>query len=396
MGWLVLPAGLLCDGLVGRGGRLLRTMEKRDTSRLISTVSRVYSSQRASALLGDLQRVVCRYLEWTGFSIGSTDCAPDLALAVVAREVAVLRCSRLDRAAELSKRLGPDRTAVQVDAALQRVAEGALTEATALTSELAPAESRLVRLVQSGAKGNAVNVGQVMAYVGQQVVQGQRAGLRERTGFQKRVYPWEPLDPATPWGRSRAGLSRELLRWPVAPGADGLRAGRAGGGREHERKVQTTGYPMRRLVKCTETQVADWSGAVCGVGGAITQPMYGGSAWTSAHMVPAKSHASTWGPVVHFDFGQDPAPIRDQATAWLAAWAWLQWLKLSGVCTSKWDLLGARCRPAWPCRKARVIAAQFRAVVLVSLPAHVLVDTAMSGADYPSLVYQHTRQTRSR
>ncbi|KAG1674569.1 hypothetical protein FOA52_001818, partial [Chlamydomonas sp. UWO 241] len=122
---------------------------------------------------------------------------------------------------------------------------------------------------QSGSKGSAINIAQMVACVGQQSVGGKRAF----NGFKDRTLPHYPRGDRTPAGKGFvassffSGLSATEFWFHTMGGREGLV--------DTAVKTAETGYMSRRLMKALEDLYTHYDMTVRNAAGGMVQFMYG-------------------------------------------------------------------------------------------------------------------------
>jgi len=191
----------------------------------------------AQEFLSDAQRLVGRWLQWRGFSIRLSDCEPDSAIVEKMRALVSLAESK---AAKIASDEGlKDSSKEVLEEAISTIANKVLTDAGKMVhSRLDDKDNALYQDILSGAKGNLVNITQLMGLVGQQSVEGQRVdpaapltGGLSCKGFVKHSY-YQGLN------------SREFFMHTMA-GREGLI--------DTSVKTSSTGYLQRKLMKGMES-----------------------------------------------------------------------------------------------------------------------------------------------
>lgn len=257
-----LQVGRVCKATLGTGA-----------GGLVHKVFAVAGPEGVIRFLSDLQRVVYTWLPGRGLSIGLEDCvAPAATTAAVQAAV-----QDADTVVEALTR----RAADLADAMTH--AEAATLEAhvlTVLTSVLDYASRRVLAdgapsafrdIVTSGSKGNANNVAQVMACLGQQVVEGERV---QPSAVSRRTLPCFP--PGAYSAQARGFITHSYL--------DGMRPAEyfmhAKAGREGlvatAVKTAETGYKYRVMAKSMETNVVRWDGTTRNAQNYILECVAGG------------------------------------------------------------------------------------------------------------------------
>ena len=218
-------------------GRLCRQTLGTASGSLIHYMWLFEGPKCAQEFLSDSQRLVGRWLQWRGFSIRLSDCEPDTPTLEKMKALISLAESKASKIA--SDEGLKDSTKEVLEEAISSIANKVLTDAGKMVhSRLDENSNALYQDILSGAKGNLVNITQLMGLVGQQSVEGQRvdpmasltAGLSCK-GFVKHSY-YQGLS------------SREFFMHTMA-GREGLI--------DTSVKTSSTGYLQRKLMKGMES-----------------------------------------------------------------------------------------------------------------------------------------------
>jgi len=261
-------SGVCVEGGRLVSGRLCRQTLGTTSGSLVHHLWLFHGPEVAKRFLSDAQRLVNRWLSWRGFSIRLSDCEPDEAVTRKLKAlVALVEVKAARIAADEHLRSSP---AEMLEEAVATIANRALTDAGKIVHASLSEGNALYQDVTSGAKGNLVNVTQLLGLVGQQSVEGKRvdpdaplsAGLG-RKGFVKRPY--------------FVGLSgREFFAHTMA-GREGLI--------DTSVKTASTGYLQRRLMKAMETLVVCYDGTCRNARQTIVQFEYGGDGYDAMYLV---------------------------------------------------------------------------------------------------------------
>jgi len=274
---LLLPPDLDYEhrgrGVLVRAGQLLAGRLCRQTlgtasGGLVHHLWLFRGPEAAKRFLSDAQRLLNRWLAWRGFSVRLSDCEPPAAVTERVHALVALSELKAARIAAAGERL---HCAPMLEEAVATIANKALTDAGKVVhAGLDERENALYQDVASGAKGNLVNITQLMGLVGQQSVEGQRvdpgapltAGLA-RKGFVRRSY-------------FRGLEAREFFAHTMA-GREGLI--------DTSVKTASTGYLQRRLMKAMETLTVAYDRTCRNSRQSIVQFEYGGDGYDAAYLV---------------------------------------------------------------------------------------------------------------
>jgi DNA-directed RNA polymerase II subunit RPB1 len=234
-----------------------------------------FGPQRAGQFINDVQNIVTKYNLFSGFSVGPSDLIVNSetdefvkkTIAECKQKVADIMSSvhsgtfvnsdGRENGEELENRIVKE---------IKNTTDKLYTE---VMTKMSP-DNRMYQMVQSGAKGNNINIGQMMAILSQQNVGGKRIQYT----LQDRTLPH--------FSRYDDGL--ESRGFVESSFINGIRPAEfffhAMGGREGlidtAVKTSDSGYIQRRLVKTMEDIHVEYDGTVRNVNGAIIQFHYGG------------------------------------------------------------------------------------------------------------------------
>ncbi|KAI1298257.1 DNA-directed RNA polymerase II largest subunit [Xylaria venustula] len=228
----------------------------------------------AMAFLNGCQRVINYWLLHNGHSIGIGDTVPDqdtinkiqeqidTQKAIVAELTVEAQANTLEALPGMSIR---ETFESRVSKALNDARDKA---GTATENNLKDLNNAVV-MARSGSKGSSINISQMTALVGQQVVEGKRIPF----GFKYRTLPHFTKDDYSPEARGFVensylrGLTPSEFYFHAMAGREGLI--------DTAVKTAETGYIQRRLVKALEDVSARYDGTVRNSLGDIIQFIYG-------------------------------------------------------------------------------------------------------------------------
>jgi len=228
----------------------------------------------AMNFLNSCQRVVNYWLLHNGHSIGIGDTIPDAETIAKVQGV-------IDKEKEDVRRLTQEATNNELEAlpgmSVRETFENKVSKAlnTARDNAGSTTEGSLkdinnaVTMARSGSKGTTINISQMTALVGQQIVEGKRIPF----GFKYRTLPHFTKDYYSPEARGFVensylrGLTPSEFFFHAMAGREGLI--------DTAVKTAETGYIQRRLVKALEDAAAQYDGTVRNSLGDIIQFVYG-------------------------------------------------------------------------------------------------------------------------
>ncbi|KAK4136582.1 beta and beta-prime subunits of DNA dependent RNA-polymerase [Trichocladium antarcticum] len=228
----------------------------------------------AMDFLNGCQRVVNYWLLHSGHSIGIGDTIPDAkTIELVQKHIndekeEVRRLTQAATNNELEALPGMNIRETfenKVSTALNMARDKAGTTTEKSLKDL----NNAVTMARSGSKGSSINISQMTALVGQQIVEGKRIPF----GFKYRTLPHFTKDDYSPEARGFVensylrGLTPSEFFFHAMAGREGLI--------DTAVKTAETGYIQRRLVKALEDAEAHYDGTVRNSLGDIIQFIYG-------------------------------------------------------------------------------------------------------------------------
>ena len=264
-GKINLKNGQLVDGNV---------LQKSSVGGLLHVVYADFGPERCGQLINDIQSIVTQYNLFTGFSVGTSDL---IANKTTQDFVADQMKNGRDRVADILSKMHagqfenlsglPDGEKLEDDisSALKDVAANINTKVI----ESLDKANRIVQMVDSGSKGAEHNVTQMVALLGQQLIEGRRVQytLQDRTlphfaryddGVESRGFVQHSFVD---------GLMPAEFFYHAQAGREGLI--------DTAVKTSDTGYIQRRLMKSMEDQHVEHDGTVRNVTGSVIQFVYG-------------------------------------------------------------------------------------------------------------------------
>lgn len=237
----------------------------------------------AMEFLNGCQRVVNYWLLHNGHSIGIGDTIPD------SKTIGKVQIHIDEQKAEVAA-LTARATANQLEALpgmnvrdtfenlVSKALNTARDKAGTTTEESLKDINNAVTMSRSGSKGSSINISQMTALVGQQVVEGKRIPF----GFKYRTLPHFTKDDYSPEARGFVensylrGLTPSEFFFHAMAGREGLI--------DTAVKTAETGYIQRRLVKALEDVSAKYDGTVRNSLGDIIQFIYGEDGLDGIHI----------------------------------------------------------------------------------------------------------------
>jgi len=264
-GRINLKNGQLADGNI---------LQKGGVSGLLHVVYTDFGPERCGQLINDIQSIVTQYNLYTGFSVGTSDLIANQPTRDFVAEQ--LKKGR-DRVAEILSAVHSgqfvnlqglsdgEQLEDDISSALKEVAASINTKVIGSLDKA----NRIVQMVDSGSKGGEQNITQMVALLGQQLIEGKRVQytLQDRTlphfaryddGVESRGFVQHSFVD---------GLMPAEFFYHAQAGREGLI--------DTAVKTSDTGYIQRRLMKSMEDQHVEHDGTVRNVTGSIIQFAYG-------------------------------------------------------------------------------------------------------------------------
>ncbi|GAT27839.1 LOW QUALITY PROTEIN: DNA-directed RNA polymerase III largest subunit [Aspergillus luchuensis] len=267
--WLVIRNSEVMCGVMDKS-----TIGSGKKDNVFYIMLRDYGPVAAAEGMNRLSRLSARWFTNMGFSIGITDVYPSEKLLRSKHnlvETAYAQCDEVIakyKAGTLEKYPGCDELQTmenQLSGILSKVRQQAGDECIA---QLSKYNSPLI-MATSGSKGSSINVSQMVALVGQQIIGGQRV----QDGFQDRTLPHFPKNARQPPSKGFvrnsffSGLEPTEFIFHAMSGREGLV--------DTAVKTAETGYMSRRLMKSLEDLSTRYDDTVRNSSAAIVQFQYG-------------------------------------------------------------------------------------------------------------------------
>ncbi len=259
-------------------GELVKgVLKKSVTGNLIHIAYNDFGPDRAGKLINDIQAIVTQFNLYTGFSVGTSDLIADIkTTAFVKEKIAEGRQKVANILSNVHSGKYINNMGMSDGEKLEDDISSAMKDVVnKINSEVIDSlkktgnTNRIVQMVDSGSKGSEANITQMVATLGQQLIEGKRVQytLQDRTlphfaryddgveshGFVEHSFV-DGLMPAEFFFHAQAG--REGLIDTAV-------------------KTSDTGYIQRRLMKTMEDQHIEYDGTVRNVTGSIVQFHYG-------------------------------------------------------------------------------------------------------------------------
>ncbi|RKO94715.1 hypothetical protein BDK51DRAFT_25294, partial [Blyttiomyces helicus] len=245
-----LLSGIICKKTVGAsaGG-------------IVHIIYNDYGSEAARDFMDNAAQVVNYWLLHHGFSVGLGDAIISPGTQKDIKDTIQKQCEKVSAINQMFRdgKIIP-RGSLSIDETKENYVQDFLAKARDVSGKLAneslPKFNNIKQMVEAGSKGSILNICQISANVGQQIVDGKRIPW----GFNKRTLPSFSKFDDSPESRGFVmnsfitGLSPQELFFHAMGGREGLI--------DTACKTAETGYIQRRLVKALEELIVKYDGTV--------------------------------------------------------------------------------------------------------------------------------------
>ncbi|KIK07595.1 hypothetical protein K443DRAFT_86774 [Laccaria amethystina LaAM-08-1] len=268
-GWLVIVNSEIMCGVMDKA-----TVGSGKKKSIFGIIMRDYGPHEAAAAMNRLAKLCARWLANYGFSLGINDVIPGPELSRqknILVEKAYADCQdliALAKKGKLENKPGCDQEQTLealISSVLSKVREAV---GQICMKELSRQNAPLI-MATCGSKGSVINVSQMVACVGQQII----AGHRVPNGFQDRSLPHFPKKSKEPPSKGfvrnsfYSGLRATEFLFHAISGREGLV--------DTAVKTAETGYMQRRLMKALEDLTTQYDLSVRNSTGGVVQFRYG-------------------------------------------------------------------------------------------------------------------------
>jgi DNA-directed RNA polymerase II subunit RPB1 len=244
-------------------------------SSLVYSIYNTFGPETTKNFLNNTQRILTRWMTANGFSLGIGDAVAKKSTTALVEKVVQEKIQEVNTLIKKANQgtYNPSLDQKFIFKSLEQDIIGVLNKAMQIShKEVKKTISEFNRFnvtVTSGAKGNKINIGQIMAVVGQQSVEGQRVGF----GYTKRTLPHFSKDD---YGAESRGFVKNSFSFGLSPIEVffHLMGGRTGL-IDTSIKTAESGYIQRRLIKAMEDLVVKYDGTVRNAVNNIVQFTYG-------------------------------------------------------------------------------------------------------------------------
>lgn len=274
------------QGIV-RSGVFDKSILGQSEQSLIHIIFNEFGQQRTQQFLDDIQNIVTNWVIKSGFSVGIADLIPDMASSQKMKDIINVKKRKVIEIIEhVHKGILENTSGKTVAEEFEMQVTKALNDTTVETGKVAlkhlNSSNRMLNMVLSGSKGSEINIGQMIACVGQQNIDNRRVPY----GFTDRTLPHfhKYDDGASARGFVESsfmkGLNPTEFFFHAMSGREGLI--------DTAVKTSDTGYIQRKLIKGMEDARIMTDYTVRNANGTIIQFLYGEDGFDGAKIEKQK------------------------------------------------------------------------------------------------------------
>jgi DNA-directed RNA polymerase II subunit RPB1 len=242
---------------------------------LIPVIYHDYGPFEVSKFLDNTQRLICRWLLTSGFSVGISDLVTDKVTdETLKNKIKEMQTKAYNKLDQIRRGTFINNSIFNNEDYIERELIGILNETTSEVGKIGFAQieektNRMINMVKSGSKGKEINISQMIVCVGQQNVDGKRItyGFTDRTLPHFTKYDDGPEARGFVKNSFISGLKPHEVFFHAMGGREGLI--------DTAVKTSETGYIQRRLVKAMEDSKIHYDNSVRTADGTIIQYIYG-------------------------------------------------------------------------------------------------------------------------
>jgi DNA-directed RNA polymerase II subunit RPB1 len=254
---------------------------------IIAVLNREYGSERTEDFFSDATILFNEYLSRRGFSIGIDDCMPpDKSLRRTIDqiiEVAILQVNALGEAPK--DLLG----AIQHEKQIMSILRDIVSIGGKEIIEKLPRDNALYIMAKAGSKGSVLNIAQIMGFLGQQMVNGER--LKPTLSKGTRCFP--SYDENSLELGARGFCLHAFIQGLTPTEYFAHMAGTRVGMTDTAIKTGEVGHMHKKVVKALEDIRVAADGTVRNATNIIFQFVYGDDGFDAAELSPVKTKAGT-------------------------------------------------------------------------------------------------------
>jgi len=255
-------------------GQMVKDVLMKGSKGILHRIFNDYGSQRCAQFIDDLQNIITEYMKNSAYSVGINDL---IANKKTYDEIAEVIQNRKTEVKELIEQLhlgiykntSGDKNIEDFEFKVNNILNKATEDTGKIGRKSLDPSNRFAMIVESGSKGNQLNLSQMICCLGQQNVDGKRVPY----GFDSRTLPHFQKYDDTPVSRGFvensyiSGLTATDVFFHAMCGRIGLI--------DTAVKTSATGYIQRRLIKGLEDLKIEYDMTVRNGHGKIIQFAYG-------------------------------------------------------------------------------------------------------------------------
>ncbi len=244
------------------------------TKGILHRIFNDYGPMACSNFIDDLQNVITEYMKTSSYSVGVSDLIADKAtnqkiLQAITKQKLEVQ-SLIDKVhLGIFENNTVNTNSVEFEIQVNKILNKAMDESGKVARDSLNKDNRFLMIVNSGSKGNMLNISQMISGLGQQNVDGKRIpyGLDSRTLPHYSKYDDSPSARGFVENSYISGLTAQELFFHAMGGRIGLI--------DTAVKTSQTGYIQRRLIKGLEDIKVEYDMTVRNNKGRVVQFAYG-------------------------------------------------------------------------------------------------------------------------
>jgi DNA-directed RNA polymerase II subunit RPB1 len=244
------------------------------TKGILHRIFNDYGPMACSNFIDDLQNVITEYMKTSSYSVGVSDLIADTAtnqkiLQAITKQKLEVQ-SLIDKVhLGIFENNTVNTNSVEFEIQVNKILNKAMDESGKVARDSLNKDNRFLMIVNSGSKGNMLNISQMISGLGQQNVDGKRIpyGLDSRTLPHYSKYDDSPSARGFVENSYISGLTAQELFFHAMGGRIGLI--------DTAVKTSQTGYIQRRLIKGLEDIKVEYDMTVRNNKGRVVQFAYG-------------------------------------------------------------------------------------------------------------------------
>jgi DNA-directed RNA polymerase II subunit RPB1 len=255
-------------------GQIDKSVFAGGTKGIIHRAFNDFGNEAAVEVIDDVQNVITEYMKTSSFSVGISDLISDRKTSTEITQIILSKKIEVQSVIDqlhlgIFKNTTASSNQVEFETRVKNILNDATKESGNKSRKSLSKNNRFLMIVNSGSKGDIINISQMISCLGQQNVDGKRVPY----GFNNRTLPHYTKFDDSPNARGFIdnsyinGLTASELFFHAMAGRIGLI--------DTAVKTSTTGYIQRRLIKGLEDIKVEYDMTVRNSKGKIIQYRYG-------------------------------------------------------------------------------------------------------------------------